>query len=97
MVDPSLMEGDDMGAMGAMGGQGGSAGAIAINLKGLISIFFPVSFRVQAIDSNCSSLNFPASNIDGPPRARNRCGGLLYGGLHIFCYDLCGEDLRFRQ
>ena len=39
MVDPSLMEGDDMGAMGAMGGQGGSAGAIAINLKVPISIF----------------------------------------------------------
>ena len=96
MVDPSLMEGDDMGAMGAMGGQGGSAGAIAINLKVPISIFFQF-FWVQAIDFNCSSLNFPASNIDGPPRARNRCRSLLYGGLHIFCYDLCGEDLRFRQ
>ena len=51
MVDPSLMEGDDMGAMGAMGGQGGSAGAIAINLKVPISIFFLFRFEPKQLIS----------------------------------------------
>jgi len=71
MVDPSLMEGDDMGAMGAMGGQGGSAGAIAINLKHqtlmalqelgiVVGVCFMVAFIFFAmifVEKICDSVN----------------------------------------